>query len=702
MADVTQTVVLEFDAKTGEVIKATTQLQKNMEDVAEAAQGAADATGEISDEAKKASKEVEEVSKDAKKSESALKKAGKTGAQSFKLLGTAIKATGIGLIVAGIAKLIEKLTENKKIAEALEVAFAGLGVVLNTIVDALTPLADFIFDAFSEPQAAVDTLRTKLVQLGDYLGTLLKTGFNPIQTGLLNLKRGFLEAAVSTKEFFGADATELKQSIREVDDELANLAKEQLENKDTLKAPFEAAQSALQEYVNSTKTAIAASTDLTQRQQALRDAQRELNIATAESAAEVEELKRQSDDQTLSIEQRIEAATRAAEINQKFADENVALAQKNAALIREEIALQGESEERLNALADAQIEAAAAAQASSTIQTELQNKLFGLNQEAIAQEQEIAALRREFVNENLEGVEAERQAVRDQYQDRIAALALLKISEEQRTQLEVEAAQSRDAQLLAIEEATRQEQLDILQGYVDEANAYLAEQEGPDRASELEAVRQSYAERIALAQSLGQDTLVFTEAQRQAELEINKKYDELEIEARKQRQQATLDVAKQSLDALAAINQAFTGESEEEQKKGFERSKKIQTAQALISTYESAVQAFKSLAGIPVVGPALGTAAATAATAAGLANVKQIQSQQYQSAGGGGGGSSYSSAGTAGQAAQAAQQTPTAPVLDLGFLGAGSEQQVIETYVISENVTNAQQANKKIQDQATL
>jgi hypothetical protein len=420
MAVTTQTVIFEFDAKTGEVLKATTQLQKNMENVAEAAQGAADATGEITDEAKKASKEVEEVSKDAKKSESALKKAGQTGAQSFKLLGTAIKATGIGLIVAGIAKLIEKLTENKKIAEALEVAFAGLGVVLNTIVDALTPLADFIFDAFSEPQAAVDTLRTKLVQLGDYLGTLLKTGFNPIQTGLLNLKRGFLEAAVSTKEFFGADATELKQSIREVDDELANLAKEQLENKETLKAPFIAAQAALTEYVASTKTAIAASTNLTQRQQALRDAQRELNVATAASAAEVEELKRQSDDQTLSIEQRIEAATRAAEINQKFADENVALAQQNAALIREEIALQGESEERLNALADAQIEAAAAAQASSTIQTELQNKLFGLNQEVIAQEQEIAALRREFVNEayvlaeNVSNAQQANQKIQDQ------------------------------------------------------------------------------------------------------------------------------------------------------------------------------------------------------------------------------------------------------------------------------------------------
>ena len=102
-------------------------------------------------------------------------------------------------------------------------AFAALGVVLNTIVDALEPVADFLFKAFTEPQAAVETLRTRLTELGDYLGTLLATAFNPIQKGLLNLKRGFLEAAIGAKEFFGGDATELKKSIKEVDDELADL-----------------------------------------------------------------------------------------------------------------------------------------------------------------------------------------------------------------------------------------------------------------------------------------------------------------------------------------------------------------------------------------------------------------------------------------------------------------------------------------------
>jgi DNA repair exonuclease SbcCD ATPase subunit len=557
-----------------------------MDDVAQSAEDAAEATSDIG--------------KNAKSAGTGLKKAGTLGAQGFKALGTAIKATGIGLLVGIVVKLTQKMTENKKIAEALEVVFNGMGVVFNVLVEALTPLGDLLISAFTEPQQAVETLRGNLIALKDYFGTLLDTAINPVYRGLLNLQRGFYEAAIASKEFLGLDASELKQSVREIDEQLADLVVKQEENKEALAEPWKEATQAIKGYVDEAKTAVTQSTALTKQQQALRDAQRELNVATAEAAAEVEELKRQSDDQRLSIEERIDAATRAAEINQRFADENVAISQQRAELLREEIRLQGETEERLEALAQAEIEAANARQASATIQTELQNKLFALNQELITQEQE-----------------------------RLAA------EEEAR---------------LALEERLAEEQK-----LKDEAAAKDAER----RKKELE-------EELALAETI---------------------------------KQAKLDIAKSSLDALAALNQAFTGQSEEEQKKGFERSKKIQTAQALISTYESAVQAFKSLAGIPVVGPGLGAAAAAAATAAGLANVKQIQSQQYQGASTSGGGSNYS---TAGSAATAAQQAPTAPVLDLGFLGEGSQQQVIETYVISENVTNAQQANKKIQDQATL
>lgn len=585
MAVSTQTVILEFDAKTGEVLKATSQLQKSMDGVAQSAEDAAEATGEIG--------------KQSKKAESGIRKIGTTGAKSFKLLGQAIAATGVGLLVAGIVKLTAKMTENKKISEALEIAFNGIGVVFNLLIEALTPLGDLLITAFTNPQEAVNTLRDRLIALKNYMGTLLDTAINPVYRGLLNLKRGFYEAAIASKEFVGLDATELKKTVREIDEQLADLVVKQEENKDALAAPFVAASEAIKEFVNESKSAITQSTALTKKQQELRDAQRELNVATAEAAAEVEELKRQSDDQRLSIEQRIDAATRAAEINQRFADENVAISQQRAELLREEIRLQGETEERLEALAQAEIEAANARQASATIQTELQNKLFALNQELITQEEERLALEAE-AQKLLEETLAEEQKLKDE--------------------------------------------------------AFAKDQER--RAKEKE-------EELATAEAI---------------------------------KQAKLDIAKSSLDALAALNAAFTGESEEEQKKGFERSKKIQTAQALISTYESAVQAFKSLAGIPVVGPGLGAAAAAAATAAGLANVKQIQNQTFQGSGGGGG-SEYAGVGAT---AVAAQQAPTAPTLDLGFLGEGSQQQIIQTYVISENVTNAQQANKKIQDQATL
>lgn len=54
-------------------------------------------------------------------------------------------------------------------------------------------------------------------------------------------------------------------------------------------------------------------------------------------------------------------------------------------------------------------------------------------------------------------------------------------------------------------------------------------------------------------------------------------------------------------------------------------SKRAAQVQALVDAYASANAAYKAMAGIPVVGPALGIAAAAAAVGAGLANVKQIE-----------------------------------------------------------------------------
>jgi len=74
----------------------------------------------------------------------------------------------------------------------------------------------------------------------------------------------------------------------------------------------------------------------------------------------------------------------------------------------------------------------------------------------------------------------------------------------------------------------------------------------------------------------------------------------------------------------AAAFKSMAGQS----KKAFKAYKVMAIAQAMINTYQSATAAYASLAPIPIVGPALGVAAAAAAVFSGLSQVRQIKSQQ--------------------------------------------------------------------------
>ena len=85
------------------------------------------------------------------------------------------------------------------------------------------------------------------------------------------------------------------------------------------------------------------------------------------------------------------------------------------------------------------------------------------------------------------------------------------------------------------------------------------------------------------------------------------------IERRRFTANAIMDIASSMFGSLSSI----LGE-ESKAGKGFA------VAQATIDTYKAANSAYASMAGIPVVGPGLGAAAAAAAVLAGIANVKKI------------------------------------------------------------------------------
>jgi hypothetical protein len=128
-------------------------------------------------------------------------------------------------------------------------------------------------------------------------------------------------------------------------------------------------------------------------------------------------------------------------------------------------------------------------------------------------------------------------------------------------------------------------------------------------------------------------------------------------------------------------------------------------ASTLISTYQGAQDSYKSLAGIPIIGPALGFAAAAAAVAGGMAQVKAISSTQTpQTAGLGGGGSpSVSTPST--------PAPPQPPAFNLvGASGTnqlaeaigGQQQQPVKAFVVSNDVTTAQELDRNIVDGASI
>ena len=139
------------------------------------------------------------------------------------------------------------------------------------------------------------------------------------------------------------------------------------------------------------------------------------------------------------------------------------------------------------------------------------------------------------------------------------------------------------------------------------------------------------------------------EAEKQ-KIQLKKKYSKLKDEINKQEINtylgyvtAGLNVASSMISKQTEINslkmdkelQAVKGNAEKEDKikeKYFYKNRDAQKAQAIISTLQSAISAYSSLAVIPVVGPALGAVAAAAALVFGYKQVKLIGEQTYQSA----------------------------------------------------------------------
>ena len=180
--------------------------------------------------------------------------------------------------------------------------------------------------------------------------------------------------------------------------------------------------------------------------------------------------------------------------------------------------------------------------------------------------------------------------------------------------------------------------------------------------------------------------------------EKNKKLEELEALSSDRKRELAVGAASDTLSTIANLAELFAGESKKQQKKAFKVQKAANIAQATVDTYASAVSAYKSLSGIPVVGVGLGIAAAAAAVTAGFANIKKISQQRFDSGGGGGeGGADFAPAGGGAQAPEF-NVVGDSGVNQLAQL----QQQPTMAYVVSGEVTTAQALDRNRVQNATL
>ena len=122
--------------------------------------------------------------------------------------------------------------------------------------------------------------------------------------------------------------------------------------------------------------------------------------------------------------------------------------------------------------------------------------------------------------------------------------------------------------------------------------------------------------------------------------------------------------SEKSLAKIAGLEK----KKDNEKRKAFESQKKMQMAQTIISTATGAMAAYTSLAPIPVVGPALGAAAAAMVVAMGAKQLSQIASTSYQGGGsiGGAGAATKISVGSRGSSVDTAKSQGGAG--ELGYL----------------------------------
>ena len=627
-------------------------------------------------ETDKAQKDVEKVGKGAEKSakettllSGAMAKVNKamlTIKSTSKLMFGSIKAgiisTGIGALVIAFVSLLSYFTKTKKGAEQLQVIFAGIGAFVDVIVDRISKFGGAMMKFFT----------------GDFTGAVSDLG-----------------------DAFSGVGDEINREV-------------------------------------------AAAIRLKKEMQELTDLTRDFGIEKAATRQEIEKARLAAEDETLSAQERLENLQKALDLESQTTEKELSLQRRRVAAKQEEVDMSESTQEDLQALADEKIKLIELETASVKMRRRVITEVNALEREIAAEEKARQDARRARYKARKKQRETEEKELRKLNE----AIELLEITDaddrakralEIQRQNEIESAKSKKnskEQIKAINE-----KYDLLEiDRQNKVNEKLQAEEDKENDIKAKAIEDSNKRLLELQQ---ENTLLLIEGAQEralAELEIQKNKELAAVEnfensealkaeivkkyetLNRKQKEATFKMEQQNaIAALGGIQSTLSAAASLTQE-GTQKYKNIKTAEALISTFLGAQQAYTSTAGIPIVGPFLAPINAGLAFAAGMAQVNKIKNTEVpkMNRGGivGGYGSSTSdsvdaklSKGEAVINARSARMFRGAlssmNVAGGGVAFAGESDGavgggVIKTYVLSDEMTSAQDRDSKIKRRSSI
>jgi hypothetical protein len=332
-------------------------------------------------------------------------------------------------------------------------------------------------------------------------------------------------------------------------------------------------------------------------------------------------------------------------------------------------------------------------------------ELLALRQEQAAQLNELLDTIAQVEEEHLTSQkDRELNAVRDKY------FELITKAEEHGLDTSI-LKEAQEKELFNIEEKYRKETQDA----IDAANAERLQEEEDlteliyqaglsAQEKELSDLNDYYFEKITKAEQYGLDVTALEEEKAKKIKEINDKYKEEEFAKEQELQLKKVQMTMDAIGAIGDLVTAFTGESEEAQRRAFAVSKAVNLAQAVGNT-ALAITAALTAGGNPAK---LATGAqfveAGIAAAAGAAQIATIARTKFQGGGGSGagGGGSFSGGGIGGGA--------TSRPAEFNVVGNTGNNQLAQTlgsgtmkaYVVGADVTTQQSLDRNKIDTATL